>query len=359
MTDLATLAEAIDWPDHDGARAVRERRGRLTAPAGSLGELETFAEWLCGVQGRYPARDFARARLLVFVADHGVAAAGVSRFAPDATDDLVAQATSAGGVLAVLADDAHVGIRIVQAGDDGTGRRRRSGRIDREAALTAQQVIDAVAAGAALADDEVDSGTDLLMVGTIGVASTTVAAALIATITATEPAKTIGVGGSRIDDDRWMTKAAVVRDARRRAWPWRNDPMDLLAATGGADIATLAGFLLQAAVRRTPVVIDGVVATAAALTANQAQPRAARWWRAAQRTSEPAQQIALTALGLTPLIELNVSSGDGTGALLALPLLRAAVLTVTDAGALPPADPEPVPDAGSNESPVPDGSADV
>ena len=329
MTDLATLAEAIDWPDHDAARAVRERPGTPNAPAGSLGHLETHAEWLCGVQGRYPARDFRRARLLVFVADHGIADAGVSRFEPDATDALVTQATSDAGALGVLASDAGVSIRVVAAGDDGTGRRRRSGRIDREPALSTQQVIDAVAAGAALADEEVDSGTDLLMVGTIGIGSTTVAATLVSTLTGTEPAKTIGRGGSGIDDDGWMTKAAAVRDARRRSWPWRNDPMALLASSGGADVAMLAGFLLEAAVRRTPVLFDGVVAAAAALTAHQAQPRAARWWRAAQRTAEPAHALALAALGLTPLVDLNVATGDGTGALLALPVLRAAILTVT------------------------------
>jgi nicotinate-nucleotide--dimethylbenzimidazole phosphoribosyltransferase len=101
--------------------------------------------------------------------------------------------------------------------------------------------------------------------------------------------------------------------------------MKLLAVAGGADVAAIAGLVLQAAARRTPLLLDGVVAAAGALVANQTQPRASRWWRAAQGTAEPGQQIALRSLGLTPLLDLGVSAGDGTGGLLALQLLRAAV----------------------------------
>jgi len=149
---------------------------------------------------------------------------------------------------------------------------------------------------------------------------------LTAVITSTEPVKVIGRGGG-IDDDTWMRKATAVRDARLRAWPHRAAPAELLAVAGGADIAAMAGFLVRAASRRTPVLLDGVMAAAAALVAQDIQPRCVRWSRAAQRTSEPAQALALRRLGLEPILDLGVEAGDGTGGLLAVPVLRAAART--------------------------------
>jgi nicotinate-nucleotide--dimethylbenzimidazole phosphoribosyltransferase len=135
--------------------------------------------------------------------------------------------------------------------------------------------------------------------------------------------KVIGRGGG-IDDETWMRKTTAVRDARLRAWKQRPDPLALLSVAGGTDVAAMVGFLLRAASRRTPVLLDGVVATAAALVAQDLQARCVRWWRVAQRTSEPAQAVALRRLGLEPILDLGVQAGDGTGGLLALPVLRAA-----------------------------------
>ncbi|HEY3086795.1 MAG TPA: nicotinate-nucleotide--dimethylbenzimidazole phosphoribosyltransferase, partial [Jatrophihabitantaceae bacterium] len=221
----------------------------------------------------------------------------------------------------VLAELADATVRVIDVGVD-----RPSGRIDREDALSADDTARAVQAGVDVADQEVDAGTDLVVVGDIGVGATTVAAVLVAVITSTEPVKVIGRGGG-IDDDTWMRKATAVRDARLRAWSERAAMLSLLSVAGGADVAAMVGFLVRAASRRTPVLLDGVVASAAALVAQDLQPRCVRWWRVAQRTSEPAQAVALRRLGGEPVLDLGVEAGDGTGGLLAVPVLRAAART--------------------------------
>ncbi|MBV9592485.1 MAG: nicotinate-nucleotide--dimethylbenzimidazole phosphoribosyltransferase, partial [Actinobacteria bacterium] len=175
------------------------------------------------------------------------------------------------------------------------------------------------------ADDEIDSGGDLLLIGNLGVGSTAAAAALVSTITAAEPVKTVGRGGRPIDDARWMNKVVAVRDARRRAWSTRTDPAAMIRTAGGADIAAMVGFLLRAAARRTPVIVDGVVAAAAALLAAQVSPLARQWWRLAQLSGEPSLEIVADRLGAPPVATLGLALGDGTGAVLATSVLRAVI----------------------------------
>jgi nicotinate-nucleotide--dimethylbenzimidazole phosphoribosyltransferase len=322
MTDLAAIAADVPWPDHDAERDARER-GRA-----DLGRLDELAQWLSGVQAKYPPDDFERARAVIFAGDHGIAEAGVSASEPGATARWVAETAGGSGLVNVLADLAGASVRVVDIAvdDDATPEyrvRRGSGRIDREDALAPDEVLAAIDAGVRVADEEIDGGADLLIAGQLGVGATTAAAVLVSVATNTEPVKVVG-RGSGIDDETWMRKATAVRDARLRAWTHRATPIDLLASAAGADIAAISGFLIRAASRRTPVLLDGVVVAAAALVAQELQPRCVRWWRVGQRTSEPAQAIALRRLGLEPLVDLRVNTGDGSGALLALPLLRAA-----------------------------------
>lgn len=311
VEDIATIAAEVPWPDHEAEQAAREH-------AGGLGRLDALAEWLSGAQGGCPPHEPRRVRALVFAADHGIAAAAVSAYEPDATARWVAEITGGAARVNVLAELADATVRVVDVGVGKPGR-----RIDREDALSADDTARAVQAGIDVADDEVDAGTDLVVIGDVGVGATTVAAVLAAVITSTEPVKVVGRGGG-IDDDTWMRKATAVRDARLRAWKQRAATLKLLSAAGGADVAAMVGFLVRAASRRTPVLLDGVVASAAALVAQDLQPRCVRWWRAAQRTSEPAQAVALRRLGLEPILDLGVEAGDGTGGLLAVPVLRAA-----------------------------------
>jgi nicotinate-nucleotide--dimethylbenzimidazole phosphoribosyltransferase len=202
--------------------------------------------------------------------------------------------------------------------------RRSSGSIDREDALTEDEVEAALAAGKAIADEEVDAGADLLVAGDMGIGNTTPAAVLVAAITGSEPVAVVG-RGTGIDDQTWMRKTAAIRDALRRAKPVTADPVALLRTTAGADITAMAAFLAQAAVRRTPVVLDGVVSGAAALLAEELAPGASAWWVAGHRSTEPAHTLVLEQLDLTPLLEMRMRLGEGSGATAAIPLLTMAV----------------------------------
>jgi nicotinate-nucleotide--dimethylbenzimidazole phosphoribosyltransferase len=207
--------------------------------------------------------------------------------------------------------------------------RRGSGSIDREDALTRAEAEQAFAAGVAVADEEVDAGADLLIPADMGIGNTTPAAVLVAAVADVEPVHVVG-RGSGVDDAGWMRKVVAIRDALRRARPVADDPLALLAAVGGADLAATTGLLVQAAVRRTPVLLDGVVAGAAATVAERIAPRAVHWWLAGHRSPEPAHRLALQRLGLDPVLDLAMRLGEGTGALAALPVLRAAVRTLAE-----------------------------
>ncbi len=202
--------------------------------------------------------------------------------------------------------------------------RRGSGRIDIEDALTAEEAEAAFRAGMAVADEEADAGTDLVVLGDLSVGGTTAASTLIAALCGTDASVVTGRGGAPIDDLAWMRKCAAIRDALRRARPVLGDQLELLATIGGADLTAMTGFLLQSAVRRTPVILDGVVSAACALVAQRVAFRAPDWWVAGQASGEPAQAKALDRIALNPLLDHGVTAGEGTGALLALPLVQAA-----------------------------------
>ncbi|WP_410088734.1 nicotinate-nucleotide--dimethylbenzimidazole phosphoribosyltransferase [Streptomyces sp. t39] len=182
----------------------------------------------------------------------------------------------------------------------------------------------------AIADEEADSGTDVVVLGDLSVGGTTAAATLIAALCGTDASVVTGRGSTGIDDLAWMRKCAAIRDALRRARPVMGDQLELLAAVGGADLAAMTGFLLQCSARRLPVILDGVVTAACALVAQRAAFRSPDWWLAGQLSGEPAQTKALDRLSLTPVLEHGVTVGEGTGALLALPLVQSAAALVAE-----------------------------
>jgi nicotinate-nucleotide--dimethylbenzimidazole phosphoribosyltransferase len=237
---------------------------------------------------------------------------------------MVANFTAGGAAVNVLARLVGARVRVV---DVGVGR--PSGRIDIEDAMPRDAAEELMGIGAAIADDEVDSGCDLLIAGDMGIGNTTPAAAVTAVLTGRDPDSIVG-RGTGIDDARLTAKTAVVRAAIARAKAQRSDPIGVLAAVGGGDVAATTGFLLAAAARRTPVLLDGVVTSTAALAAAAVAPRVIEWWYAGHRSTEPAQQAALEQLGLVPLLDLGLRLGEGTGALLAVPLLRAAAATLSE-----------------------------
>jgi nicotinate-nucleotide--dimethylbenzimidazole phosphoribosyltransferase len=330
--DLEALAALVQPLDADASAATRQRLDSLARSPDALGRLDELTVWLAGAQGSAPPRDPDRARVVVFAGEHGIAYKKVSAYPPEATAWMVQLAYEGGSAVSSLARTVGASSRLLDISVDATTAeelrpykvRRGSGRIDQEDAITRAEAETAFRNGIAIADEEVDGGADLLIPGELGVASSTVAAVLVAALTDSEPVKVIG-RGSGIDDRTWMHKVVAIRDARHRARPHAADPIRLLSVAGGADVAAMTGFLVEAAVRRTPVLLDGVMSAAAALVGHAIAPNAAVWWRAAHRTGEPAQAIALRFLGLEPVLDLGIRANEGAGALAVLPLLRAGV----------------------------------
>jgi nicotinate-nucleotide--dimethylbenzimidazole phosphoribosyltransferase len=275
--------------------------------------------------------------VVVFAGDHGVTAAGVSAYPAEVTAQMVANFDAGGAAINVLAELSGAGVRVVDVAVDSDAPlsasigahkvRRGSGNIAVEDALSAEEVDAAVEAGRSIADEEVDAGADLLIAGDMGIGNTTAATTLIAALTNSEPVAVVG-RGTGVDDAGWARKTAAIRDALFRARAVRSDPVGLLRVCGGADLAAMAGFVAQAAVRRTPVLLDGVVVTAAALAADRLAPGARQWWQAGHLSTEPAHTLALQHLALEPIVDLGMRLGEGTGAAIALPVLRAAVATL-------------------------------
>lgn len=327
----------VPAPDEQARRQAVARQELLTKPAGSLGRLEELGVWVAARQGVCPPRPFARPRVVVFAGDHGIAQQGVSAYPPEVTGQMVQNFLDGGAAVNVLAAANGASVRVVDMAVDAETPdfvstrkvRRGSEPIDRADALTQDQVEAAVRAGRAIADEEVDSGADLLIAGDMGIGNTTPSAVLIAALTGNEPVAVVG-RGTGIDDTAWMRKTAAIRDALRRARGVGRDPLALLRTVGGADIAALAGFLAQAAVRRTPVILDGVVVGSAAAVAEVFAPGASRWWLAGHRSAEPGGSLVLEHLDLVPVLEMSMRLGEGSGALAALPVVSAAARVLAE-----------------------------
>jgi nicotinate-nucleotide--dimethylbenzimidazole phosphoribosyltransferase len=297
--------------------------------------------------------------VVVFAGDHGVARSGVSAYPPEVTAQMVANIDAGGAAINALAGIAGATVRVADLAVDASldsgalsqqigvhKVRRGSGDIAVADALTDDETARAIAAGQRIADEEVDAGADLLIAGDIGIGNTTPAAVLVAAMTNAEPVAVVGYG-TGIDDAGWARKTAAVRDALFRTRSVLPDPVGLLRCGGGADLAAMAGFCAQAAVRRTPLILDGMAVTAAALVAERLAPGARQWWQAGHRSTEPGHALALAELGLDPILDLRMALGEGTGAAVALPLLRAAVAalssmaTFAEAGVSGPSGPPP------------------
>ena len=336
----AEVFAAVDPPSAQFADEARARHRTLTKPAGSLGLLEDLSVWVSACQGVCPPRPIAAPVVAVFAGDHGVARGGVSAYPPEVTAQMVANISSGGAAINVLARRLGATVHVFDLAVDAdlpdghtavTAYKVRAGSGDLRTgdALTIAETRRAVAAGRDIADRLVDSGADLLVAGDMGIGNTTPAAVLVGTIADREPVVVVG-RGTGIDDETWIRKTAAIRDGMRHGRRFRNEPLALLAAVGGADLAAMAGFYAQAAVRRTPVLLDGVVTTAAALVAEQMAPGASEWWRAGHLSTEPAHGLALDKLGLAPIVDLSMRLGEGTGALAALPSVMQGVDVLID-----------------------------
>jgi nicotinate-nucleotide--dimethylbenzimidazole phosphoribosyltransferase len=336
---LTATVAAIRPADQVAAAAARQRQESLTKPSGSLGLLEELSVRLAGLAGECPPPVPAPAAVAVFAADHGVHAQGVTPWPQEVTTQMVANFLAGGAVVNAIAAQAGAQVCVVDVGvageiPGGPGlllRKVRPGTADMTAgpAMTRDEAQRAVAAGIETARALVAAGNRCLVTGDMGIANTTASAALIAVFTGVKPAEVTG-RGTGIDDTMLARKVDAVTRALARHAPDPADPLGALAAVGGLEHAALAGFLLGAAALRVPVVLDGVIACAAALAARAFAPDVVNCLIAGHLSTEPGARYALTALGLRPLLDLGMRLGEGSGAALALPIVQAAARVLRD-----------------------------
>lgn len=333
MTSLHAIFERIQPVDSRWIERARTRQLELTKPPGSLGRLEEVANRLAAIQGTLtPTAD--RARIVLFAADHGVCAEGVNPYPQAVTAQMVANFLHGGAAINALARTASVKLEIVDAGvahdiplGDGLVRRpigRGTANFCTGPAMTEEQATAALALGV----EQSEGDDDLLGMGEMGIANTTAASAVAAALTGLEPAAVIG-RGTGADDATMARKRSAVERALELHGPHLHGPLDILQRLGGFEIGAIAGLCLGAAARRCAVLVDGFIATAAAALAVRFHPAVRDYLIPAHRSTEPGHAPLLEMIGHRPLLDLEMRLGEGTGAAMAVPVVRAAVAAFT------------------------------
>jgi nicotinate-nucleotide--dimethylbenzimidazole phosphoribosyltransferase len=325
--DLRQRMTQLEPGDAAAAAAARARQARLTKPPGSLGRLEALAIWLAAWQGREPA-SLERVGVLIFAGNHGVTARGVSVYPASVTAQMVGNFSAGGAAINQLCRVASAALEVV-----ALDLERPTADFCAAPAMSEAECMDALNRGAAaLAPD-----LDLVAVGEMGIGNTTSAAALCAALYGGEAASWAGPG-TGLDAGGVARKAAVIELALARHRDSLGDPLEILRRLGGREGAAMAGAILAARQRRIPVLLDGLVAGAAAAVLHALQPGALDHAQAAHRSAEPAHGRLLDRLGLRPLLDLDMRLGEASGAALAILLCRAALAchvgmaTFADAG---------------------------
>jgi nicotinate-nucleotide--dimethylbenzimidazole phosphoribosyltransferase len=325
--------------DERAMTAARVHLDRLTKPPGSLGRLEEIVVQVAGISGE-PRPPLGRRAIVVAAGDHGVTRQGVSAYPSSVTPQMIANFVAGGAAINALAStvgadivvlDVGVAGRIPRVAPSGRGgrlitRRIADGTADmtEAAAMTPEQAQQAMLAGAAVVDELIEDGLDVLGLGEMGIGNTTAASALVAALTGL-PADDVTGPGTGLDDAGRARKVATIEVALRRHHRSIADPLGALAAVGGLEIAALVGAMLAAAAAQVPVVLDGFITGAAALVAARLRPEITARCIASHRSVEPGHAIVLHELGLRPLLDLDLRLGEGTGAALGIGLLASAV----------------------------------
>ena len=325
MKDAAK--QGVAMPRGAAQRAMDQK----TKPPGSLGRLESWAIRLAEIQGTLEPT-VEKARVLVFAADHGVAAEGVSAYPREVTAQMMANFASGGAAIHVLCRSAGIEVEVVDVGVDAelldlpqvvhSKVRRGSRNLLHEPAMTAEEMEAAWQVGVEAVQRARAAGCDAVGLGEMGIGNTTPSAALLSHFTGRSPEETVG-RGTGVSDDVWAHK----RDVVRRALGRHSSPQDArhaLAALGGLELASMAGAATAAAQSQIPVVVDGFISTVAALAAVRIEPTLRPALFFAHRSAEAGHRIALEALEAEPMLNLDLRLGEATGAALAIPLLQAA-----------------------------------
>ncbi len=338
------LVGEVGPTDREAAAAARSRHDRLAKPPGSLGVLETLGAQLSGIAGRVPPPVPHHPAVLVAAADHGVHAQGVTRWPQSVTAAMVDTMCAGRATVNALAATVGANVRVLDVGVAGAVAdhpelrsariRPGTGDLTTGPAMTRDEAEQAVLAGADAATELIDAGTDLLVVGDMGIANTTAAACVIATFTGADPVSVTGPGAGADRPEYLARKHRAVAWALRRHRPNPEDPVGVLAAVGGLEHGALTGAILAAAGARVPVLLDGLAANTAALLAVGLSDEAAGFLIAGHRSTEPGAAAALDHLALQPLLDLGLRLGEGSGGLAAVPLVQAAARVLTDVATL-------------------------
>ncbi|MBV1854152.1 nicotinate-nucleotide--dimethylbenzimidazole phosphoribosyltransferase [Catellatospora tritici] len=354
---LGLTIESVRPLDGPAIEQARELQARLTKPAGSLGALEELSERLAGLAGSCPPPLLEPAELAIFAGDHGVHAQGVTPWPQVVTAQMVGNFLAGGAAVNALARQTGVGVTVVDVGvatdvppaKGLISAKVRAGTRDMtvEPALTRAETTAALEVGIQIAHQLIDGGARILLTGDMGIANTTASAALIAAFTGREPGLVTGYG-TGIDAPTHLRKVEVIGKALSlHGHLWQNDPardpIAVLGAVGGLEHAALAGYILGAASRRVPVILDGVIAAAAALAAAALAPDSRDAMIAGHRSVEPGADVALTRLELAPLLDLGLRLGEGTGAVLAYPVVASAVRVLHEMATFDSIDIAPAP----------------
>jgi nicotinate-nucleotide--dimethylbenzimidazole phosphoribosyltransferase len=336
---LEEVVAAVRPLDGDAVAAARQRQAQLTKPPGSLGVLEEVSVQLSGLAGSCPPPLPEPAAVAVFAGDHGVHARGVTPWPQEVTGQMVGNFLAGGAVVNAFAAQAGAEVVVVDVGVASDLSQvpgllpRKIARGTRDftlgQAMSRDEAVTAIGAGIEVARDLVAAGNRCLLTGDMGIANTTASAALICAFTGRDAAEVTG-RGTGADDETLNRKVAVVRAGLGLHKPDPADPVGVLAAFGGFEHAALAGFILAGAALRVPVILDGVIAGSAALAACAIAPGAACCLIAGHRSAEPGHTVSMEHLGLRPLVDLDLRLGEGTGALLALPIVQSAVRALRD-----------------------------
>jgi nicotinate-nucleotide--dimethylbenzimidazole phosphoribosyltransferase len=339
VTDLLTRAIADIGPlDADAMRAAEAHQMQLTKPPKALGRLETLSIQLAGIQGR-PLPVIHHKAVAVMVADHGVTAEGVSAFPAEVTLGMVFNMVAGGAGINVIGR--HVGARVIvtdvgvnadlSAAEGVRQKKIRMGTANmaQGPAMTREECVRAIETGIELVEEELANGLDIIATGEVGIGNTTAASAVIAALTG-EPAAKVTGRGTGITKEALATKVAVIEKALAVNDPDSADPIDVLAKVGGLEIAAMTGVFLGGASHRVPVVMDGFLSAAAALAAVRLCHECVDYILPSHVSIEVGHQVVLEELGLTPLFDLQMRLGEGTGAALSMSIIEAAARILSE-----------------------------
>ena len=347
MQKIKKVIKAIEGLDSQMMEEAQKKLDFLTKPQGSLGRLEELAKQLVGIKRTFDIK-LKNKVIFTFAGDHGIAEEGVSAFPQEVTAQMVYNFLSGGAGINVLAR--HAGARVVVA-DLGVkeklkvkGKKLKVKKIGlgtknflKEKAMTRHQAEMSVEAGIEIFSEEFKKGIDIVGTGEMGIANTTPASAIVAAISRVR-VKDVTGRGTGINDKALKHKIKIIEKALLLHKPDKDDAIDVLSKVGGFEIGGLAGVILAAAARKIPVVVDGFISTAAALIAYKLEPKTAAYMISAHSSVERGHKIMLKCMGLSPLLNLDLRLGEGTGAALAMNLIEAGVKIMNEMATFKSAD---------------------